>query len=224
MKTHKVIIIDDESIMREGLESWLSNEYETLSFDSAETFLEAFNHFAFEDGKPTCILLDFQLPGMNGIKLQDTLKSINSEFPIIFMSGNAEQKHLIEAWRGGAVDFILNPFSSQDINEILKTQFSRQKPRSPISQPQEQSTTIVNLPITKREAEVLILLAQGHQQVEVAQILDLSLRTVKMYRTFLKNKLGLNTLIELARYYDEHKPSIHAITNHASIKKLVNRY
>ncbi len=208
--TKKVIIVDDEPIILAGLENWLSRHYKILSFESAESFMEAFNQFEFNDGLPTCILLDFQLPGINGVELQTSLKRMNNEFPIIFMSGNAQQKDIIDAWRGGAVDFILKPFTTKQITDTLDHQFkqmdgllkSRQhsKPQAPI-----------NIPISKREAEVLLLLGNGYQQIEVAQTLGISIRTVKMYRSFLKGKLSLDTLADLAKFCNQYEDLIKKI-------------
>ena len=209
MKNARVIIVDDEADIRDGLKSWLSNEYMTQCFDSAESFLNAITNFDFEDGVPSCMLLDFQMPGMNGVELQAALKQINVEFPIIFMSGNAHNADIIEAWRGGAVDFILKPFTAQQISAALADVFAKgMVHKANLLAPK---ASITHIPITPREAQVLLLLGKGHQQTEVAEMLGLSLRTVKMYRTFLKNKLDLNTLMELARYCDQH---------HASIQKI----
>lgn len=209
MKSPRVIIVDDEPAIREGLQKWLANEYSTLCFDSAEAFLNAINEFDFEDGVPSCMLLDFQMPGMNGVELQSSLKQINVEFPIIFMSGNAHNADIIEAWRGGAVDFILKPFTAQQISAALADAFAKGVVHKANSLPPQASIT--HIPITSREAQVLLLLGKGHQQKEVADMLSLSLRTVKMYRTFLKNKLNLNTLMEIARYCDQHQKSIEKI-------------
>ena len=207
IKFNKVIVIDDEPIVRAGLENWLSHSYQVTTFDSAESFLSAYNQFEFEDGAPTCILLDFQMANMNGVELQKSLKLLNNEFPIIFMSGNAQQADIIDAWRGGAIDFILKPFTPKQVTDTLnkhfKTIWHSEKKQFPteIAWP-------VNIPITKREAEVLLLLGDGCQQQEVANILRISLRTVKMYRSFLKDKLGLNTLGELVKYCQKHGASI----------------
>lgn len=210
MMKSKVIIVDDEPIVRSGLDNWLSRDYQVIGFDSAKSFLDAFNQFEFEDGKPTCILLDFQMPEMNGVELQKTLKLMNAEFPIIFMSGNAQQADIIDAWRGGAVDFILKPFTPKQVTDALKKHFSALQ-QSKAIQSSSDAKEQINIPITKREAEVLLLLGQGHQQVEVAHILGISVRTVKMYRAFLKNKLELNTLAELVGYYMTNKQSIEDI-------------
>lgn len=210
MRNSRVIIVDDEPIVRAGLENWLSREYKVLSFDSAKKFLDAFNQFKFEDGIPTCILLDFQMPNINGVELQRSLKLMNAEFPIIFMSGNAQQADIIDAWRGGAVDFILKPFTPAQVTDAVEKQLTMINHRVNFHLISK-DTKRINIPITKREAEVLILLGEGRLQNEVAQELKISTRTVKMYRSFLKNKLGLNTLAELGRYYIENKNSIEHI-------------
>jgi len=208
MKNHRVIIVDDDADIRNGLRAWLSIDYQVETFESAESLLNAISDFDFEDGITTCILLDFQMPGMNGVELQQTLKHINIEFPIIFTSGNALQSDIIDAWHGGAVDFVLKPFEPQKINASLEKLFASAKKIRLDTKANLDIHPSVEMPITQREAQVLLLLGKGLEQQEVADILGLSLRTVKMYRTFLKNKLNLHTLMELGRYYDKHHTSI----------------
>lgn len=208
MKNSRVVIVDDEESIRKGLSDWLSQEHEVITFESAESFLEAINDFEFEDGLPTCILLDFQMPGMNGVELQSNLKLMNIDCPIIFMSGNALQADIINAWQGGAVNFILKPFTGAQVSTAITKVFEQanqlQFPeRLPIPK-----NEIVDLPISQREAEVLMALGSGLRQNEVAEKLNISLRTVKMHRASLKNKLGLNTIVELIRYCDEYRLSI----------------
>jgi len=207
MKPNKVIIVDDESIIRDSLSSWLSAEYEVQSYENGTDFLQALQSSDFEDGTPTCLLLDFQMPAINGVEVQNELRAINCEIPIIFISGNALQKDVIDAWRGGAVDFILKPFTATQISDALQKLFQQQHNLS------EADNHQTELPITQREAQVLNLLGLGHQQNEVAQMLGLSLRTIKMYRTFLKNKLNLNNLVELAKYYESNKQSISSLAD-----------
>lgn len=207
MKPNKVIIVDDEPIIRDSLSSWLSTEYEVQSYENGFDFLEALQSSDFEDGTPTCLLLDFQMPVINGIEVQNELRAINCEIPIIFISGNALQQDVIDAWKGGAVDFILKPFNATQISDALQKLFQSNHHSSATDNHQTE------LPITQREAQVLYLLGQGHQQNEVAQMLGLSLRTIKMYRTFLKNKLNLNNLVELAKYYEINKQSISSLAD-----------
>jgi FixJ family two-component response regulator len=213
MKKSRVIIVEDELSVRQGLIDWLSQEYEIAAFDSAEAFLERYQDFDFEDGLPSCILLDFQMPGMTGVELQANLKLMNIEHPIVFMSGNAQQSDVIDAWRGGAIDFILKPFSGAQVDEILEKLFAKVKAISTAMPPVVKENDLIEIPISQREAEVLLLLGKGHRQGEVSEKLGITLRTVKMHRASLKNKLNLKTLVELTRYCDEHMPSIERIAN-----------
>lgn len=197
MHTQRVVIIDDDRDVRGGLQNWLSSDYAVRTYESAEDFLSGIDDLNLGGNQPTCLLLDFQMPGMNGVELQDILKAANVMCPIIFMSGNACHADIIAAWRGGAVDFILKPFSAAEINKVLAQAFAKAP-----------ENTTPELPITHREAQVLLLLGQGMQQKEVAKALNLSPRTVKMYRSFLKNKLDLNSPMDLVRYCDKHQMAI----------------
>ncbi len=208
MKSSRVIIVEDEIAVRQALTDWLSQEHQVSVFESAEEFLASYQDFDFEDGVPTCILLDFQMPGMTGVELQANLKLLNIDCPIIFMSGNAQQSDVIDAWRGGAIDFILKPFSGTQVDEALKKLFEKAELLADSRPAVEPEKSAKKLLISQREAEVLLLLGKGHRQNEVSELLGITLRTVKMHRASLKNKLNLNTLVELTRYCDEHLLSI----------------
>jgi FixJ family two-component response regulator len=212
MHKSRVIIVEDDIALKQSLAEWLAPSYLVKSFESAELFLRFLINFELEDGIPTCILLDFQMPGMNGVELQRTLKEMNIEYPIIFISGNALQADIVNAWREGAVDFMLKPFTGIEISKCLDKIFSKsiqlRSDKGSITKVEE----LINVDISSREAEVLLLLGQGHRQAEVAQILGIGLRTIKMHRTSLKNKLNLNTPVELIRFVDRHSTSLQKIT------------
>ena len=204
MNSARVIVIDDEIAVQEAFVALLSEDYQVKCFDSAESFLNSYNNFDFEDGVPSCILLDFQLPGMTGVELQTSLKQFNAEFPIIFMSGNAQPADVIGAWNGGAIKFLLKPFTANQISNTLTELFTALVTEQEFKSSEDFSLEVIDPPINQREAQVLLLLGKGLQQTEVAKTLGLSLRTIKMYRSSIKEKLKLNTLMELARYCDKH--------------------
>lgn len=214
MSNKRLLIVEDDVAVRKALTTWFREEYEVVSYESADLFLKTIESVDFEDGTPTAMLLDFQMPGMNGVELQTAIRQINIEFPILFMSGNAEKKDVIDAFRGGAVDFILKPFSGAQISAVLRQLFD--KIESSLSEAQATTTTsaLIDLPITPREADVLLLLGRGHRQHEVAEILGIALRTVKMYRGYLKDKLGLDTLVQLTRFCDQNNESIQKLATH----------
>lgn len=211
MKQSLVIIVEDDAPLREGLTDWLSPEHEVISFESAEAFLAAYHDFEFELGLPTCMLLDFQMLGMTGVELQTNLKRMNIDFPIIFMSGNAQHADINDAWRGGAIDFLLKPFSGDEVSAALAAVFSKSASLKLNASAVTTTATAEEIPVTHREAQVLLLLGQGHRQNEAAQILNITLRTIKMHRGNLKNKLGLTTLFELTRFCDANKSALEKI-------------
>ena len=208
MRQLRVILVEDDAALRGSLADWLSKEYLVTQFESAEDLLGAINNFDLEDGISTCILLDFQMPGMNGVELQTKLREMNIEFPVIFTSGNAQQADIIDAWHGGANDFLLKPFTGEKVSQVLQALFQQSNSMKLAAASIPITNHLTSIPISKREAQVLLLLGKGFRQHEIADTLNISLRTVKWHRANIKNKLGLNTLVEIARYCDQHKLQI----------------
>jgi len=205
MKQLRVILVEDDAALRGSLADWLSKEYLVTQFVSAEDLLGAINNFDLEDGIPTCILLDFQMPGMSGVELQTKLREMNIEFPVVFTSGNAQQADIIDAWHGGANDFLLKPFTGEKVSQVLQALFQQSNSMKLAAASVPITNHLTSIPISKRETQVLLLLGKGFRQHEIADTLNISLRTVKWHRASIKNKLGLNTLVEIARYCDQHK-------------------
>jgi FixJ family two-component response regulator len=211
MKNTRVIIVEDDTVLRNSLTKWLVFEHQISGYQSAEDLLEAIHNFDYKNEISTCILIDFQLPGINGNELQSALRKLNIEYPIVFMSGNIRTEDVIDVWRGGAIEFILKPFSGDQLSACLKNVFIKENQRKLDGMSSQKKAEIIDISISPREAEVLLLLGQGFRQAEVAQILGIGLRTIKMHRTSLKNKLNLNTPVELTRFCDQHALSIQKI-------------
>lgn len=205
MTRNAIVIIDDECDTRDALSALLSVDFDVRSFESASAFLAALDR----TDPPDCVLLDLRMPGMDGSDLQSELTRRDFRAPVILMSGDAEKADIITAWRKGAEDFILKPFSGDEILQLIGNVLNRSAKATPeTSNPCNDR----DIPITRREAQVLSLLGQGYQQHEIAQSLGIALRTVKMYRCFLKNKLNLGSLVEVGRFYDRHMDSINHLT------------
>lgn len=188
-----IVIIDDDIDMRDGLQAWLSNQYIIRLFAEAEAFLKDPKAMAECD----CLLLDLRMPSMSGADLQHKLTSQGFSAPIVFMSGDAQKADIIAAWRSGAFDFVLKPFLPAEISDTLQKVFVAKELSN-------FDAKLTELPITRREAQVLFLLGNGLNQQQIADRLSLSLRTVKMYRAFLKNKLNLDTLTDIGKFCERH--------------------
>lgn len=202
MNRKKIFVLDDDLHMREGLEAYLSSDFDVYCFDAAARFLGALKNGL----RPDCILLDLRMPQVDGFQVLSALRDSGSTSPVIFMSGDADKVDVIEAWREGASDFVLKPFSADALLSSIQNVLGRSPAHPETRGSGEKDYT--KLSITKREAQVLRLLGLGLRQQEIAQRLGLSLRTVKMYRSFLKDKLHLNTPIEVAQFFERHKEAI----------------
>lgn len=196
MTKRVIVVIDDQEEMRDGLQAFLSEYFEVRCFDSALAFLNA----AQTVGRPDCILLDLRMPVMDGHDMLAELKSSGFKSPVIFMSGDADKSDILQAWHEGAADFILKPFSGTELKSCLDKLLN-----APAS---GQDGMDLARSITRREAQVLLLLGQGLRQHEVAAKLGLSLRTVKMYRSLIKDKLDLNSLVDIARFCDRNRRAL----------------
>lgn len=98
-------IIDDDAGVRSSWSFLLSGEnYECVEFSDADTFFSA-NDFR----RPGCILLDVRMPNMSGLELQNKLKEIGCDLPIVFVSGHADIDMAVNAVKNGAFDFLENP-------------------------------------------------------------------------------------------------------------------
>ena len=106
---------------------------------------------------------------------------------------------------GGAADFLLKPFTGEKVSQILKALFQQSSAMKLVAASIPVASHSPSIPISKREPQILLLLGKGYRQQEIANALNITLRTVKWHRASIKNKLGLNTLVEIARYCDQNK-------------------
>jgi FixJ family two-component response regulator len=146
------------------------------------------------------------MPETSGFQVQSALNVIGYSAPVIFMSGDADKADVIAAWREGAVDFVLKPFSGQEIRSAIDAHLERKSSHE--SAAESVMAKDVRLPITLRETQVLLLLGEGLRQHDVAKRLNITVRTVKMHRTSLKEKYNLNSAVDIARFYERHKESL----------------
>ena len=112
----KVAIIDDERDMRLSISQWLSlSGYEPESFASAEDALASIN-----SNYPGVVISDIKMPGMDGIKLLKRLMGLDSQLPVILITGHGDVPMAVEAMRLGAFDFLEKPFEPEDLSQLIK--------------------------------------------------------------------------------------------------------
>lgn len=190
-----VYIVDDDDAVRDSLGLVLeTGGIAYQAFASAEGFLQAYC-----PGKPGCLLLDVNMPGMRGTELQAELAHREIRLPIIFLTAHGDIPMTVRAIKAGAVDFLTKPVASElllnRIHAVL--QLEMQQYAQAIK---EQALCARLNALTTRELEVMSLVVAGHANKEIARQLGISHRTVEIHRARVMEKTGATNVLELARF------------------------
>jgi two-component system response regulator FixJ len=185
-----VYVVDDDGMLRRSLERLLT----------AASFLTVPLASAYEllDAAPTlsqgCILLDLQLPEMNGLELQAKLHEMGIRLPVIMMTGRSDVQTAVQAMKGGAVDFIEKPCDDRRLIETLESAFARVMRTGPMRQVNDAARRIAAL--SRRERQVLDALISGESNKLIAHRLGISVRTVEMHRARMLERLDASSSAE----------------------------
>jgi len=151
-----VYLVDDDPSMCKALVRLVeSQKLKARAFASASDFLDhgAPNH-------PACLVLDIQLPGLNGLDLQTELARQNIDLPIIFITGHGDVRTSVRAMKQGAVDFLLKPFNPQDLAGVIHQAIARDLRRQEISSERRELERRLQT-LTPREREVFDRVIRG---------------------------------------------------------------
>lgn len=184
-----VYIVEDDAAARDSLALLLSLKgYRTLAFARAKDFLATFR----EEWRG-CILIDVRMPGMDGLALQRELKLRSIKLPVIVMTAHGDISTARHALRAGAVDYLEKPLDSQALVAAIGEAFALRV----VTEEGPEKDGLSRL--TRREREVMELLVEGFANREIAVRLDISPRTVEVYKARLMEKLNVKSLAELIR-------------------------
>ncbi|HYW15080.1 MAG TPA: response regulator [Allosphingosinicella sp.] len=183
MVNRRAYIIEDEKLLRDLVRQSLADCCTQIEeYDSAESFLSG-----HEERPAGCIIVDINLPGINGLDLLEVIAKGRAAYPVIVVSGNGNVPHAMRAGRLGVVDFIEKPFRVDQLVASVEKGFALLE-----SQPMSRISALSTL--TPREKEVLVAFADGAPNKIVAHDLGLSVRTVELHRANLMKKLGVRSL------------------------------
>jgi FixJ family two-component response regulator len=189
-----VYVVDDDNAVRAALCALLTSVHlRADAYESAEAFLKAVH-----PDMHGCLILDVRMPGMGGLELQRVLTERGVTLPVIMITGHGDVPLAVRAMKAGAVDFIEKPFHEQELLDRIQASLAADvETRRRVGERRGAAQRLGQL--TRREAEVLELLAQGRSTKGVASTLGISERTVDVHRFNIMRKTGARNLLELAR-------------------------
>lgn len=184
-----VFVVDDDDSVRESLELLLRHEgLGVETFVSAQEFLGRPRATV-----PSCLVLDFSLPGLNGLELQKRIAAERREMPVIFITGHGDIPMTVQAMKAGALEFLTKPFSDGDLLNAIHGALERSKALL------DRDTEIRGLRaryacLTAREREVMALVVVGLANKQVGGELGISEITVKAHRGSMMRKMNADSL------------------------------
>lgn len=190
-----IFVIDDDNSVRKSLARLLQSfDYEVETYASAEEYLarESFQGIG-------CIILDVNLTGMSGLKLQEVLlNKFPQHLPIIFITGKGNVPMSVSALKKGAVNFLLKPFEDKQlldaIDEAIKLCGDTKKESD-----EKLRMKLLMDKLTPREFEIFRYILTGMLNKQIAAELNIAEPTVKIHRGNIMHKLGINSAAEMVR-------------------------
>lgn len=194
MQEKTVYVIDDEHVTLDLITTLLdSSGLNSKTFSSAIDFLDF--HDLSLDG---CVVLDINMPEMDGLELQKEMNKKGCKLPIIFITGFGSVVNAVEAMKEGAVDFLEKPYNGDELLKSIYAAFENGKTVT-TSKLADKSMDEMLLSLTPRENEIMKLLANSVSNKEIARQLEISPRTVEVHRQHIMKKLKIKSVTELSQ-------------------------
>ena len=191
------IVDDDRPFLAATSRLLQASGFAVRTFESANDFLTQ----RAEDA-PGCVLADVQMPTMNGLELQAALARSSNPLPILFLTGHGDIPSSVRAMREGAEDFLEKRAPKAQLLEAVTRALARDA-RERQARNRQRDVCARFDALTPREFEVLGHVVRGQLNKQIAGDLGIHERTVKLHRTAITTKLGVQSVAELTRLTDE---------------------
>ncbi|GAA5784948.1 DNA-binding response regulator [Chitiniphilus shinanonensis] len=188
-----IAIIDDDVAVRDALTLLFeTRDWHSATFDSAEDFLARAGVADYG-----CLIVDVRMTGASGLELFDRLKSQPYVPPVIFLTGHGDVPMAVAAVKEGATDFLEKPFDHRQL--VAKVDAALQQDAAHRGNWEVRQSLNARLSeLTPREREVLRELLAGRLNKQIADVLDISIKTVEVHRARIYTKLRVRSAVELA--------------------------
>jgi FixJ family two-component response regulator len=195
-----IFVVDDDPSVREAF----GNLLESVGFD-AQLFssTEEFRSSELPD-RPSCLLLDLQLPGANGLDFQQALSRAGISIPIIFITAYGDVPSASRALKAGAIEFLMKPVQKRELLKAIEQALTHDRAQR-VARAEFSALKSRFDELTAREREVLHLVTNGLTNKEIADQLGISEVTTKMHRGQVMRKMNATSIADLVRMSDKLK-------------------
>ena len=191
-----IYVVDDDISIREAMTDLLvALRLAVISFESAESFLR---HKRVDTA--ACLILDLELPEMNGLELQTRL-SETTNIPVIFITGHGDIPSSVRAMKGGAIEFLTKPLDHEVLTAAIRAALELNRNARARQADMVRLRNRVSL-LTPRERQVLPLLVMGYLNKQVAATLGITEVTVQIHRGRIMHKMAAKSFADLVRMCD----------------------
>ena len=192
-----VYIVDDDEAVRDSLR-WLleGNGLSVKVFSNGEEVLDFSRKQSH--GIVGCLILDVRMPGITGVELHDVLLNKGIDIPVIFITGHGSVSLAVKSMKKGAIDFLEKPFSDEEICRLVDSSLQKAKD---VSDKKEVNLKAQKLlaKLTPRENQVLERITAGRLNKQIADDLNISIKTVEAHRANIMTKVEARTVAELIK-------------------------
>ena len=195
MTPHSVFIVDDDPAMRDALLTLMRGAgLRARAFADGQDFLDH-----LPEDTTACVLTDVRMPHLDGVALVRQLPDLRGErWPVVVMTGHADVPLAVQMMKAGVVDFIEKPFEPNRILDAVRGCLSALATLTPEIEAREATARRLST-LTPRERQVFDALIQGRANKEIALDLDISPRTVEIFRAKVMQKMQADSLSALVR-------------------------
>ena len=187
-------VVDDDEAIRDSLVWLLDGErYSVRTYSTGEDFFAR-----HEQLSPACVILDIRMPGMSGIEVHEQLTRQAVRTPVVFVTGHGDVPMAVEAIKRGAFDFIEKPFNEQKLTSIIERALELDTQNAGhVAAQSEVAARLAKL--SPREREVLDLVIKGKMNKTIADVMNISIKTVEAHRSKVMEKMCARSLAELVQ-------------------------
>lgn len=203
-----VVIADDHNLVREGIRALLEKAEDITVVGEAENGQEALD--LVQALQPDVLVMDIAMPGMNGIQVLEKLREVNLPTQAVILSMYADEIFIRQALQNGAKGYLLKGSFKEELLLTIRAANRGATYLSPsvsetVLTPPSSTTPSPADQLTPRELELLQFIGKGHTNAEIADLMNVSIKTVERHRTNLMAKLDARNIVELIRVAVRHR-------------------